>query len=217
MNTPGRREFLKRAAVAATTAVAANTPLNADALAAGAEAIAPARPASATVFDQPLLNALATAVLPEALGAAGHAMVVRGFSAWIAGYRPVSEEMHGYGNQEITYTASDPAPGWNAQLQGLDLLARRTRGKSFVALDTLGRRALLGAQLARANGRLPANPIAATHVAIALLAFWAGSSAATDLAYGVRILKDNCRVLADTVRRPLPNAAQPAQPARPAH
>lgn len=216
MSDPGRREFLKRAALAATTVAAANTPLTANALAAGSSSAAPASPAGVTPFDQPLLTALAAAVLPESLGAAGHAIVVRNFVAWIAGYRPVSEEMHGYGNQEITYTASDPAPGWNAQLQGLDLLARRTRGKSFVALDSAGRRALLGAQLARANGRLPGNPIAAPHIAIALLAFWAGSSAATDLAYGARILKDNCRVLGDTAHRPLPMATRPSSAAKPA-
>ena len=50
--------------------------------------------------------------------------------------------------------------------------------------------------------------IGAPHVAVALLAHWANSSAATDLAYGVVIGKDQCRVLADAPRRPLPLAEQ---------
>jgi len=200
----GRREFLRQAALAATTAAAATAPLTASAL---ATPTLPLGAAPSTQFDPQLLSALAATVLPESIGSAGHASVVRGFTVWIAGYRPVSEEMHGYGNQEITFTASDPAPGWNAQLQGLDLLPRRTKGKGFLALDLNARRALLGAQLARVNGRLPSNPVAATHIAVALLAFWTGSSTATDLAYGAQIRKDNCRVLADTVRKPLPLAA----------
>ena len=205
MSETGRREFLRQAALAVTTSAAVSAPRTANALSADAT------PAVRAQFDPSQLAALAAAVLPESLGANGHAAVVREFSAWMAGYHPVAEEMHGYGNQEITYTASDPAPGWSAQLQGLDLLARRIRGKAFAELDVSGRRGLLGAQLARTNGRLPANPLAATHVAIALLAFWARSSAATDLAYGARILKDNCRVLADTSRKPLPIAPPPAR------
>jgi len=44
-------------------------------------------------------------------------------------------------------------------------------------------------------------------LAVALMAHWAASSEASDLAYGARIVKGNCRPLADTARRPLPLGA----------
>jgi hypothetical protein len=165
-------------------------------------------PAGASrALDAPLLAALGETILPESLGAAGRARAVRAFREWIAAYAPVSEEMHGYGYAEIRYTAADPAPGWNAQLQGMDLLARKQFGAGLASLKPDQRDTLVRAQLAGArNGRIPASPLAAPHVAIALLAHWADSSEATDLAYGVRIGKDNCRPLADSPRKPLPLA-----------
>jgi len=187
--TTDRRTFLSQAAAS----VAAFT-------VAGDISRAPQqRPAAASrALDAPLL---------AALGESGRARAVRAFREWIAAYVPVSEEMHGYGYAEITYTAADPAPGWNAQLQGMDLLARKQFGAGFAALKPDKRDTLVGAQLAGVrNGRLPANPIAAPHVAIALLAHWANSSEATDFAYGVRIGKDNCKSLADSPRKPLPLA-----------
>lgn len=163
--------------------------------------------ASPRALDAALLAALGDALLPESLGAAGRAKAVRAFRDWIAGYAPVSEEMHGYGYAEIRYTVADPAPGWNAQLQGMDLLARKQFGAGFAALKPDKRDALVSAQLAGArNGRLPANPLAAPHVAIALLAFWAASSDAIDFAYGAHIGKDVCKSLADSPRKPLPLA-----------
>ena len=71
------------------------------------------------------------------------------------------------------------------------------------------RRAVVQTQLARVStsvstSRLPANPLSAPHIAVALLAHWAASSEATDLAYGARIVKGNCRLLSETSRAPLP-------------
>lgn len=183
-------------------------------IAAGGAVAGKPRPASAQAppraLGVPMLAAIGDAVLPESLGAAGRARAVRAFSAWIAAYHPVTEEMHGYGNAEITYTPADPAPGWNAQLEGLDLLSRRKHRRGFAALDVPARRVLLKAQLAQLSrqrgDRLPSNPLVAPHVAIALLAHWADSSEATDLAYGVRIGKGECRVLADSPHKPLPLA-----------
>ncbi len=163
--------------------------------------------AAARALDPALLAALGEAVLPEALGARGREKAVGEFREWIAAYTPVSEEMHGYGSAEITYTVSDPAPGWNAQLHGMELLARKQFGAAFAALKPEKRDALVRAQLAGARtARLPANPLTAPHIAVALLAHWAGSSAATDFAYGVKIGKDNCRLLSDSARKPLPLA-----------
>jgi hypothetical protein len=191
-----RRTFLKQAAMATAAAAAA-----------GRTKVAAAAEPPARVLDAPLLAAVGDAVLPESLGAAGRARAVRSFAQWLAGYKPVSEEMHGYGNQEITYTAADPAPGWNAQLEGIDLLAQRKHRRGFAALNVAARRDLIRLQLARQRGgTLPSNPLAAPHVAVALLAHWADSSEATDLAYGARIAKGNCRLLADSPRKPLPLA-----------
>jgi len=220
--TTDRRDFLKRAALAAATAsgLGAN-----EALAQGASrAPAPATPQPATpqpatpqraaqtaarALDPLLLRALGDAILPEMLGDAGRANAIAAFATWLARYTPVAEEMHGYGDAEITYTPSDPAPGWNAQLAGLDLLARRKHRRGFARLGVPLRRAVVQAQLARVStSRLPANPLAAPHVAVALLAHWAASSEATDLAYEARIMKGNCRLLSQTSRPPLPLAAR---------
>jgi hypothetical protein len=193
--THDRREFLKRAA-----AVAAGSVLAGDASGAQQPAAAPNRRA----LDAVTLTAVGDAVLPETLGTSGRVNTVRAFSAWLAAYRPVAEEMHGYGDAEIRYTPADPAPGWNAQLEALDLLARRKFRRGFATIDISKRRDLIAAQIDHERARLTASPLDAVHVAVALLAFWADSSAATDLVYGARIGKGECRVLADAPRRPLP-------------
>ncbi len=159
-----------------------------------------------------LLQALGGAILPELLGDAGRMRGITAFTSWLALYTPVAEEMHGYGDAEITYTPSDPAPGWNAQLVGLDLLSRRKHRRGFARLSVALRREVAGVQLARVSGtRLPANPLAAPHVAVALLAHWAASSEATDLAYEARIMSGKCRLLSETSRAPLPLAAAGAK------
>ena len=219
--TTDRRHFIKRAAIAAATASGIGV---SDALAQTGTAkppVSPAGVASASsgaqgaaqppprALDPVLLRALADAILPEMLGDAGRLSAVGSFSTWLARYTPVAEEMHGYGDAEITYTPSDPAPGWNAQLSGLDLLARRKHRRSFARLGVPLRREVVRTQLARVSGaRLPSDPLAASHVAVALLSHWAASSEATDLAYEARIMKGNCRVLAETSRTPLPLATR---------
>ena len=176
--TQDRREFLKRAAVVAAASVVVSGESGAQ-----QSPGAPGRRA----LDPGTLAAVGDAVLPESLGAAGRTKAVRAFGAWIGAYQPVAEEMHGYGNAEITYTPSDPAPGWNA-------------------IDTTKRRELITAQIGRAAARLSANPLQAAHVAVALLAHWADSSDATDVVYGAKIGKGECRILAESSRKPLPLA-----------
>ena len=192
-----RRDFLK-AAAALTAATAMSGPLQAQ---------TPAQPQSRRTLDPALLAALGGAVLPESLGAAAHARTVRDFTAWIAAYKPVTEEMHGYGDAEITYTPADPAPNWSAQLEALDLFARQTRRKGFVALPLPERRDVVRRQLSSIRGAaLPSNPLTAPHVAIALLSFWATSPGAHDAAYGARIMRGECRGLGNVTRKPLPLA-----------
>lgn len=197
-----RRDFLARAALAAAGA-ALPAPLDAQ----GAPLPPPRAPA--TVLDPALLTALGDAVLPESLGAAGRRRAVGNFTTWLARYEPVAEAMHGYGDAEITYTPPDPAPGWQAQLRGLDTLARRSRRQGFAALGVAERRAVLEVALRGHGGtRLPANPLDATHVAVAVLAHWAASTEATDLAHGARIMAGECRGLAGVSRLPLPLAGE---------
>lgn len=190
-----RRAFLKSAA-----ALAAAAAIPAHAQQAGPQA-------SRRALHGPLLAALGDTVLPESIGAAARANAVRAFNAWIAAYAPVAEEMHGYGDAEITYTPADPAPHWNAQLEALDLLARQTKRRGFTALPISARREIVRRQLATVRGAsLPSNPLSATHIAVALLSHWASSSAAHDAAYGVRIIRGECRGLGAVARKPLPIA-----------
>jgi hypothetical protein len=207
-----RRAFLRAAGVLAAGAatvgcdaprVGGNAPADASGGQAGA---APPGRARDVVFDRGALVALGEVVLPGELGVAGRARAVDDFVAWIAGYEPVAEEMHGYGYAEIRYLPPDPAPGWRAQLEGLDLLARRSRGSAFAELPLAPRRAMVEAALARLPGDQLPSPMAAGHVALALLAHWAASPAAWDLAYGARIGPRTCRPLGDAPRRPLPLA-----------
>lgn len=202
-----RRSFIKRAALGAAAAAAGTAGAVGAADAADPRTTPVAAPSALSTLDPALAMAVGEAVLPESIGAPARSAATAAFLAWIADYRPVSEEMHGYGDAEITYTPADPAPGWNAQLAALDLLARAKHRTGFAALDLARRRTLLTAQLSRLPGnRLPANPIAAPHVALAIMAHWAASSAATDLAYEARIGAGNCRVLAEVARPPLPLA-----------
>lgn len=158
-------------------------------------------------LDDTVLPALGDAILPDSLGATTRARSTAAFREWIDAYTPVSEEMHGYGSAEITYTPPDPAPGWNAQLAALELLAQKKHGAGFATLTVTQRRALVQTALARVRGdRLPANPLTSPHVAVALLAHWASSSAASDLAWGASIGRGNCRTLAESPRKPLPAA-----------
>ena len=213
-----RRAFLRTAGVLAAGAAAAGceaprTEDDAAGAAGGAAEAGGGGGARDVAFDRPTLAALGELLLPGELGAEGRARAVDDFVAWITGYEPVAEEMHGYGYAEIRYLPPDPAPGWRAQLEGLDLLARRSRGRSFADLPPAARRAMVEAALARFPGdRLPA-PIAAGHVALALLAHWASSPAAWDLAYGARIAPRSCRPLDDAPRRPLPLAPSTTSPA----
>ena len=153
-------------------------------------------------FDRAQLDALSDCVLPEELGLEGRRAATAAFVAWADAYDPVAEEMHGYGYADIRYLPPDPAPAWRAQLTGLDILARRSRGKPFVALDTKARRDVLAVVLRRERGdRLPA-PLTASHIAVALLSHWASSAAAHDLAMGRAVTPLTCRTLNNAIMQP---------------
>lgn len=158
----------------------------------------------ATGFDRTVLDAVAEVVLPTELGAKGRDVATGRFVTWADGYEPVAEEMHGYGYADIRYLPPDPSPTWRAQLDALDMLARKSRRKSFAALDLPARRELVELALKGHGGeRLPA-PLDASHVAIALLAHWASSADAWNLAWGAKVTPGECRVLGDANTKPLP-------------
>ena len=211
-----RRAFLRTAGALAAGAAAAGCDVPGAAGGGPAAASTPTPTAGTTRdatrevgFDRATLAAVGEVVLPGELGAAGRGGAIDAFVAWVAGYAPVAERMHGYGYADVRYLPPDPAPGWRAQLEGLELLARRSRGSSLGSLPVAERRTLIESALAGTPGdRLPA-PLAAGHVALALLAHWASSPAAWDLAYGARITPTTCRPLGAAPRRPLPLASAP--------
>jgi hypothetical protein len=199
-----RREFLKRAGLVAAAGAAG---LPAGETETPEPQGRPELPSERREMDQRTLRALADAILPESLGAQGRRRAADAFTRWVGEYMPVAEEMHGYGSAEITYTPANPAPGWDAQLHALWMLGFSLHSRPFASLDQDARREVVAAALDRFPGsRIPANPIDAPHVALALLAHWASQSATHDLAYGVRIGRTECRPLAETSRRPLPLA-----------
>jgi hypothetical protein len=161
-------------------------------------------------FDRSLLDAVATAMLPESLGVDGITAATDRFVAWSDGYDPVAEEMHGYGYSDVRYLPADPAPAWRAQLAGLDQLTRRTRHTRFVQLSVAQRREVIAAALRNERGdRLP-SPLGARHVVLALLGHWSSSPDGWNRALGVQVSPLTCRTLGDAVRAPLPIAGAKA-------
>lgn len=159
------------------------------------------------MLDKELLSALGETVLPAMIGADARRAAIAAFTTWCNEYEPVAEEMHGYGYADVRYLPADPVPAWQAQLHGLDLLAQHVHHTKFVTLTPADRSAIVGRATRRARGdRLPA-PLSADHVAVALLAHWASSPAAWDLALGVAVTPSTCRALGDATRKPLPIAA----------
>ena len=154
-------------------------------------------------LDDRTLDAVAEVVLPAELGAAGRAGATNAFREWLIAYEPAAEGVHGYGDQEITYLPADPAPGWNAQLAQLDAIAHKRYGAGFPDCDLARREAIVRGQLSHVRGgdRLPA-VIGSPHVALALLAHWCASAAATDFVYGASIGKETCRQLAAVTKSP---------------
>ena len=152
------------------------------------------------------LHALGEAVLPAELGRARVAAIVSGFQRWIAEYRENAELVHGYGTSRLESTGPTPATRWATQLDGLDRTAQRTHNLSFAALTIAQRQQLVQAELNVLKvDRIP--PIGrCPHVALALLAHFYGSDGATDLCYDAQIMRENCRPLALSSRKPLPLA-----------
>ncbi|MDH5589035.1 MAG: gluconate 2-dehydrogenase subunit 3 family protein [Gemmatimonadota bacterium] len=189
--THDRRSFLKRSGAAATVAALGGCGPDA---AGETEGVARA-------LDADVLGAVAEIVLPSELGAEGRVVAVTAFAEWCAAYEPVFEVNHGYGTSEIRYGPPDPVPGWRAQLQALDVEARKRHDAGFAELDRERREALLRAHLAGAPEGM-SDPVRAEHVASALMAHWFRSPEAVDRCYGVRISPVTCRGIESLPRIP---------------
>jgi len=149
--------------------------------------------------DAETLRALAEAILPSQLGAAGAARVAHDFQHWIDGYRERAELVHGYGTSVLRFSGPSPRARWAAQLEAL-------RTGRFARLSLEQRRSAVAAELASIQGdRLP-DVATAPHVALALLSFYFSSAEAADLCHESRIGREQCRPLAASSRKPLPLA-----------
>lgn len=184
------------------------------ALAAAVPAAAVLRQAHAAAVDDlaapsASLLALAEVVLPSELGAGGRRDVVEAFQRWIAGYREHAELLHLYGTSRIEYQGPSPAMRWAAQLDALDAAARRAEGRPFRALPLPVRTAMVQRELDALHAETIPPLLEAPHVALALLAHYYESPAATDRCYRAAILREQCRPLAAQARRPLPLAPEP--------
>ena len=159
------------------------------------------------------LRAVGGAVLPAELGAEGRERAVAAFDRWSDGLEPVAELAHPYLVPETRYSGPDPRPGWAAQLEGIEKECRARFGKALGDLDVPARRKLLAGPVGAAGPGLGA-PANANHIAVALMAHFFASPAATDMCYRRTIAKQQCRGLegagGEPVRAAGGAAAEPA-------
>ncbi len=154
------------------------------------------------------LRALGEVVLPAELGRVETARVVRDFQQWIAGYREGAELLHGYGTSLLEKAGPTPATRWMAQLDRLDAAARNLGGgaRSFAELPLARRRQLVQGELDAVKADRIPSVGRASHVALALLGHYYGSTEANDRCYRASIGRQSCRPLAASSRMPLPLA-----------
>jgi hypothetical protein len=156
--------------------------------------------------DARTMRALGDAVLPSSLGRGGASRAVDAFQQWISGYRANAELVHPYATSALEYSGPTPAIRWAAQLAALDTLSHRAHGRRFAELDAERRRAIVQGELDLLKADRLTSIARAPHVAIALLAHFYASPAATDLCYDAAIARQSCRPLATSPRKPLPLA-----------
>jgi hypothetical protein len=89
-------------------------------------------------------------------------------------------------------------------LAALDDAARRRHGAAFPSLSRGDRQAIVRAALAGVRADSLPTPLTAEHVALALLAHFYDSPAATDLCYQANIARQQCRPLRAAPQQPVP-------------
>jgi hypothetical protein len=171
-----------------------------------------ATPGQAASLDLTTVTRLAEVVLPGELGDAGFARVSRGFTQWIDGYRQSAELGHPYGSTELRNTGESPAGRWRTQLAALDRDARTRHQRGFNAVTRDQRRELVTAALgSERTARMP-EALDASHVALALVAWFFATPEASNLCYQARIDRNQCRPLVNAPRQPLPLAGNGGSP-----
>ena len=146
----------------------------------------------------PRLVALASAVLPHAIGAAGQRAAVDQFLRWVRDYRVGAERDHGYGVTGLRTAPASPAANYAAELDDLD----RRAGGVFATLTPAERQRVVTEAITAASVRdLPGRPNG-SHVATDLMSHYFNSPPANDLAYGRVIGRDACRALGGSDDRP---------------
>jgi hypothetical protein len=203
MSPSSRRRFLAQTAALPATALIGGRAARAQGRAADA---VPVLDAASTT-----LRALAEVMLPaRELGTTDLDRILRRFRHWVRGIEPVAELDHPYlSTDEIAYGPPDPRPAWGAQLEALELLARRRHDAAFSTLDRDQRERLVREQLPNDLPPAMPHPTAAPHVAIALLAWFCASDEANDLCYRARIGRHECRGLPSAGDQPARLEASP--------
>ena len=201
MSDSDRRSFLKRSVTAVSAMAVTGCAPGSEP---GTRDLEGSDASTSTALPPTTLDAVGEVVLPAELPAQERQQVVSGFRAWLADFRPVVEQNHGYGTSEIDYGPPDPAPAYRAQLLALDLEAERRHQSDFASLPAEAREALLRRSLDGVAGDGMPDPLTAEHVALALMARYYDSSAALDRCYGVGIARYSCRGLSGLTDRPSP-------------
>lgn len=147
------------------------------------------------------LRAIAPALLPSAVGAAGADKVVDDFLAWLRGYKPGEDMGYGYGILRKRVTPALGVATYRAQLEAFEQSARAS-GAALSARSLDERRAMMTQALDSAGVKnLPDIPDG-QHIVADFMGFYFGSSAANDLCHQAKIGRDTCRTLAGSSRRP---------------
>ena len=147
------------------------------------------------------LRAIAPAILPSELGAAGHDKVVGDFVQWLASYRSGADRNWGYGHPRKSVSPAITTGSYESQLTALDSAAR-ARGADLASLPVDSRRTIVAAALDATGARaLPGAPNGA-HVITDFLAFYFSGTGANDVIYRARIGRGTCRGLAGAASKP---------------
>ena len=136
--------------------------------------------------DRELLLALAKRILPDELTDTELKTTIEKFERWVSNYRAGAEENHGYGTGRIDVLPADPWPKWRMQLRALT----PAQVQNIEQVPEIAQARSLG------------SPLAAPHVALALLSWFYASPEANDLCYRARIARDSCRPLNDNPKKP---------------
>lgn len=154
------------------------------------------------VAEDDVLVVLADAILPSELSADARLRAVHSFKAWIDEYKEGAELVHGYGTSALRFQRPSPKAKWAAQLEQFrSRLSALGSRPSREQVQAVVRDELKGERI----DRMPAVG-QASHVAVALLAFYYGLPDANDLCYNAQIGRETCRPLAQQSRQPLPLA-----------